>query len=265
MPIDEFHALSDLRATLEGFGAAYAARNAGAAGMEELRAILTQLVRDVRRRKSRGYLDADTKLHETIMRMTGVPGLPDIWKMLWDRLVPFYRDGHDLSVMDWKIGVIEHEYLVEMIRLGDPAAAEEAARNHVNATCARVKSAQYKRETGAGRAADTSLHLAVMHMASHLQYPLRRGYIASNVAFISASYLSELFREHYGVGFKQHLQRLRMEKAAELLAGTRLPVATVARRVGYINGSLFSRHFTRHHDLSPRKWRKKRQGAPNPS
>jgi transcriptional regulator GlxA family with amidase domain len=59
------------------------------------------------------------------------------------------------------------------------------------------------------------------------------------------------------MGFKAYLQKLRMAKAAELLAGTRLPVATVARRVGYRNFSLFAAHFVRARGLPPRAWRGK--------
>lgn len=256
MPDVDFYALSNLRALLEGFGASHAAHHAGAPAMEELRAILAQLVRAVRRRDSQGYREVDMKLHEAIMRMANVPGLPGAWKTVWDEVVDFYRRRHDLNVTDWKICVTEHEYLVEMIGMGDPAAAEEAARNHVEATYARVMAAKRKRDADAGRAVDTPLHLAMMHMASHLQYPLRLGYIASKIAFTSAGNLSRLFRQHQGAGFKAHLQKLRMEKAAELLTGTRLPVATVTRRVGYLNGSLFARHFARYHGLPPREWRK---------
>jgi len=36
----------------------------------------------------------------------------------------------------------------------------------------------------------------------------------------------------YGLNFRAYLQKLRLEKAAELLATTRLPVGTIARRVG---------------------------------
>ncbi|MDR1789217.1 MAG: helix-turn-helix domain-containing protein [Opitutaceae bacterium] len=263
MPDSRFHTLSNLRAMMEGFGASHAARRAGESGsMGELRAVLEELVGAVRRRDSRGYREADTKLHEAIMRMADVPGLPGAWKAVWDEIVVFYRQRHDLSVTDWRICVTEHEYLVEVIGLGDSAAAEEAARNHAEATYARVMSARHKDGADGSASAGTSLHLAEIHMASHLQHPLRLGYIASKVAFTSAGNLSRLFRRRHGAGFKAHLQRLRMEKAAELLAGTRLPVATVARRVGYLDGSLFARHFARHHGLRPRDWRtaKKAEG-----
>ena len=257
MPDADIHALSNLRALLEGFGASHASRSADALAMKELRAILAQLVRCIRTRDSRGYREADTKLHETIMHMAGVPGLPEAWKAVWDEIVAFYQHRHDLRVTDWKICVTEHEYLVEMIGLGDPAAAEEAARNHVEATYARIMAAQRKRDTDAGRAVGTPLHLAVMHMASHLQNPLRLRYIAAKVAFTSSGNLARLFRQQHGVNFKTQLKKLRMEKAAALLRDTRLPVAVVSRRVGYFNGSLFARNFASYHGMLPREWRNK--------
>jgi len=52
------------------------------------------------------------------------------------------------------------------------------------------------------------------------------------------------------------LQKLRLEKAAELLVTTRLPIARIASRVGYHDVSRFGQHFKRHHGQTPSEWRK---------
>ena len=46
-----------------------------------------------------------------------------------------------------------------------------------------------------------------------------------------------------------------MEKARALLTHTDLPVQQVAEQVGYGDVSAFSRRFTRHVGLSPRRFR----------
>ena len=47
--------------------------------------------------------------------------------------------------------------------------------------------------------------------------PLCLAKVAEKVAFTSAGNLSRLFRQHYGVSFQANLQKLGLEKAAELL------------------------------------------------
>jgi AraC-like DNA-binding protein len=253
MPDANFRKLSDLRALLESFGAARAARRAATepALMEGLHAVFSQLGRAARRGDCAGCREADARLHEFIMEMADVPGLAGAWKLVWEELTAFYQPRFDQDVAGWRRCIIEHEYLVETIRLGEPTAAEEAVRYHVEATWVSL-SASLRQPVAAG---GDPLYLATRHMAAHLQHPLRLDEVAARVAFTSPRHLSRLFFQRHGMGFKACLQKMRMAKAAELLAGTRLPGATIARRVGYHSLSLFARHFARHHGFSPRRWR----------
>jgi len=52
-----------------------------------------------------------------------------------------------------------------------------------------------------------------------------------------------------------YVRRLRLERAAELLAGTALPVKVIAARVGYDSEAAFARAFARAHGRSPREHR----------
>jgi AraC family transcriptional regulator len=47
-----------------------------------------------------------------------------------------------------------------------------------------------------------------------------------------------------------------MEKAAELLRSTRLPIARIAKRVGYNDASRFSQHFKRLFETAPIEYRR---------
>jgi AraC family transcriptional regulator, regulatory protein of adaptative response / methylphosphotriester-DNA alkyltransferase methyltransferase len=51
--------------------------------------------------------------------------------------------------------------------------------------------------------------------------------------------------------FRRELQRVRMTRAAELLREDSLPVAAVARAVGYRQAAQFSKAFRRHHGHPP--------------
>ena len=79
--------------------------------------------------------------------------------------------------------------------------------------------------------------------------------------------LQRVFFEQ-GTSFRRELQRVRMRHAAELLRQETLPVAGVARAVGYRQAAQFSKAFRRHHGhppsaarpSSPR--RRRAQGSP---
>ena len=62
--------------------------------------------------------------------------------------------------------------------------------------------------------------------------------------------LQRVFAEQ-GTSFRRELQRVRMARAAELLRQQALPVAAVARAVGYRQAAQFSKAFRRHHGHPP--------------
>jgi AraC-like DNA-binding protein len=78
---------------------------------------------------------------------------------------------------------------------------------------------------------------------------------------LSASQISALFREHLGVSPLQFQVQLRMSRARELLDGTELPIAAVARETGYDDPMYFSRQFTRIHGMTPTAYRSRPPGS----
>jgi transcriptional regulator GlxA family with amidase domain len=81
-------------------------------------------------------------------------------------------------------------------------------------------------------------------------------HIARTLPRIDKACLSRLFREHSGESFQAYLQRLRLEKAEELLRESRLPVASISRRVGYRDVSRFGQHFRHRFGASPSRYRR---------
>jgi AraC-like DNA-binding protein len=74
----------------------------------------------------------------------------------------------------------------------------------------------------------------------------------------SGSVLDERFREVLGLAPIRYLAGWRMHVAGDLLRGSDLPVAVVARRVGYDAEEAFSRAFKRVHGAAPSVWRTRR-------
>ena len=73
-----------------------------------------------------------------------------------------------------------------------------------------------------------------------------------------ASSRRQLQRAYAEIGhttFREHLTRVRMERAAELLARRSLSVREVAHRVGYRQPAQFAKAFRRHQGLAPSAFR----------
>jgi len=73
-----------------------------------------------------------------------------------------------------------------------------------------------------------------------------------------ASSRRQLQRAYAEIGhttFRDHLTRVRMEKASELLAGRGLTVREVAHRVGYRQPAQFAKAFRRHLGVAPSDYR----------
>src|ERR671924_675807 len=78
--------------------------------------------------------------------------------------------------------------------------------------------------------------------------------IARRVAS-SRRQLQRAYSEIGNTTFREHLTRVRMKRAAEMLVGRGLTVREVAYRVGYRQPAQFAKAFRRHHGASPSDFR----------
>jgi AraC family transcriptional regulator, regulatory protein of adaptative response / methylphosphotriester-DNA alkyltransferase methyltransferase len=78
---------------------------------------------------------------------------------------------------------------------------------------------------------------------------LSLGSVAHSIA-TSRRQLQRVFAERQ-TSFRGELQRVRMGRASELLREDGMPVAAVARAVGYRQPAQFSKAFRRHHGRPP--------------
>jgi AraC family transcriptional regulator, regulatory protein of adaptative response / methylphosphotriester-DNA alkyltransferase methyltransferase len=88
--------------------------------------------------------------------------------------------------------------------------------------------------------------------------------IARRVAS-SRRQLQRAYAEIGGTTFREHLTRVRMERAAELLERRTLTVREVAHRVGYRQPAQFAKAFRRHQGLAPSAFRSGRNGGRRPA
>lgn len=69
--------------------------------------------------------------------------------------------------------------------------------------------------------------------------------------------LSKMIKKSTGFNFKELLQRKRLNKSAELMCDTDLPIADIIAAVGYENNSYFHRVFKERYRMTPRAFRVK--------
>lgn len=79
--------------------------------------------------------------------------------------------------------------------------------------------------------------------------------------FTSKRQLQRAFAEA-GTSFQATLHAVRMERSAELLVESSLPVSAIAHQVGYQSPTQFTKAFRRHYQLAPSQLRKTKSKRP---
>ena len=69
------------------------------------------------------------------------------------------------------------------------------------------------------------------------------------------SYISRIFRQDTGLSFREYLQKVRIEKSCQLLAGSDMRIGEIARAVGYEDKKFFNSIFRKIVKMTPREYR----------
>lgn len=72
----------------------------------------------------------------------------------------------------------------------------------------------------------------------------------------SLQYISKRFKQETGLTVQEYLQKVRIKKSCELLAGSSLRISEVAQAVGYNDTKFFQTIFKRFVKVSPREYRR---------
>lgn len=103
--------------------------------------------------------------------------------------------------------------------------------------------------------AEASIQEAAHFIFSHYMEPLTLK-DAAEVAHMSSTYFSRLFKETTGFGFKEYLNQIRLQNAAFLLQSTDASVTEIAIRCGFSDANYFGDSFKKAFHLSPREFRR---------
>jgi AraC-like DNA-binding protein len=189
-----------------------------------------------------GYLQCDDPLFDPVLQV-----FPKVFVVrptgpaaAWVRASIDYATGQTTRVADDRFEVpttIPQLLLVEVLKL-HLASAPAAGRGFVRALSDQV----------------VAPAMALIHHEPARKWTVAELAAAQNV---SVSLLDERFRAALGMPPIRYLTSWRMHLAQELLLGTDLGVATIARRVGYDSEEAFSRAFKRKFDQPPSVWRQR--------
>jgi len=69
--------------------------------------------------------------------------------------------------------------------------------------------------------------------------------------------LCRAFKKEFSVNYWSYVMKVRMEKAAELLAGTEWKNSVIAERTGFLDESHFSRAFKKFYGVAPKEYRRR--------
>lgn len=72
----------------------------------------------------------------------------------------------------------------------------------------------------------------------------------------NSSYFSGLFKQHFGIGYNEYLNEIRLDQAKCLLLQSETRVSDLAQRVGYQSPNYFIRIFRKKYGLTPSEYRR---------
>lgn len=104
-------------------------------------------------------------------------------------------------------------------------------------------------------AAQSSVHVkkAKDYIHAHLHQPIQVSAVAQAI-HVSPNYLGKVFQSETGTYLTDYINRVKMERAKELLSERRYNVAEVAAQVGIPDQRYFSKLFKRHCGTTPRDY-----------
>ncbi|MFH5183848.1 response regulator [Paenibacillus sp. TAB 01] len=101
---------------------------------------------------------------------------------------------------------------------------------------------------------DETIEIALQYIATHFHDNLSLEKVAS-IVYLNPIYFSQLFKQKTGIGYKEYVTQLRMERAQELLANRSLRITDVAKLVGYEDLRHFTQVFRKKFQVTPSDYR----------
>jgi AraC-like DNA-binding protein len=102
-----------------------------------------------------------------------------------------------------------------------------------------------------------AIHYIDLHFKEHIEQQV----LAKRCGMTTFRF-SRLFKQTYGVGFVEFIQRKRMDKAEELLSNSEMSITSIAYAVGFQDPSYFARSFKQYFGCCPSDYRQNTAAQP---
>ncbi len=100
--------------------------------------------------------------------------------------------------------------------------------------------------------------LLIQKVVTQIESDLASDLSLNNLAKIfevNPSYLSSLFKKETGSTLTEYVNKMRVERAKELLSSTNIQIQNIAQRCGMLDVNYFTKTFKKHTNLTPKKYR----------
>jgi YesN/AraC family two-component response regulator len=78
----------------------------------------------------------------------------------------------------------------------------------------------------------------------------------ANLYFLNEQYLCRLFKKKKGINFSDYVNRIRLDKAKQLLASSDNKIINISMQLGFNNVSYFNRLFKKYFGLTPSQYKR---------
>lgn len=189
------------------------------------------------------------------------PGLaPDLGRLIGEsaKLKEMFEQKPRVLTLTDRNGII-FQLLKSVIPLAD--STNEQSRHLCSVLCTQVM-LEIARLRGLNQSTETSANHYITEALDILNENYAEPLTASDVAeqlHIHPSYLHRLFREYTSRTMKDHLQRIRIQHAQELLRDGCKSIQEIAAEVGFSSAQQFQQMFRRVVGVRPNDYRKQQQ------
>ena len=186
------------------------------------------------------------------------PGLaPDLGRLVGEsaKLGELFEQKPRVLTLTDRNGII-FQLLKSIIPLAD--STSEQSRHLCSLLCTQVM-LEIARLRGLNQSTEASANHYITEALDILNENYAEPLTASDVAeqlHIHPSYLHRLFREYTSRTMKDHLQRIRIQHAQELLTDSRKSIQEIAAEVGFSSAQQFQQMFRRVVGVRPNDYRK---------
>ncbi|MBO8156566.1 MAG: AraC family transcriptional regulator [Bacillaceae bacterium] len=101
-----------------------------------------------------------------------------------------------------------------------------------------------------------TINRAITYIHDHILQHLKLEVIAKH-SYVSASYLSHLFKKEVGVSIVQYINKKRIEESKYFLLHTTSPISEISSLFRFCNQSYYTALFKKHTGITPKEFREK--------